>query len=183
MEKYIIGRSATRPNPVYFYDSSTETAPTGLSLATVNIISDTVVIYEGTDHTDYASIPPTMITPCDSFWILKKSNINTNYNIPWVIDGLTNGTLRAVCDGSYKPKLNEKGITTAWILENKLSTHNIRGTLGTCGITSDAYRGELLGIYATLSAIIYIERYNSHFTAGSIKIGNVSHNIHNGANV
>ena len=91
--------------------------------------------------------------------------------MPWVIDGLTNGTLRAVCDGSYKPKLNVKGITTAWILENKLSTHNIRGTVGTCGITSDAYRGELLGIYATLSAISYIERYDSHFTAGSIKIG------------
>ena len=54
---------------------------------------------------------------------------------------------------------------------NKLSTHNIRGTVGTCGITSDAYCGELLGIYATLSAISYIERYNSHFTAGSIKIG------------
>ena len=171
MEFFLIGRSATRSNRIYFYESSITTAPTGLSIATVNIISHTMVIYEGTDYTDYTAVPPTMIALCDSFWILKKSTINANYNLQWVTDGLKNGTLREVCDVSYKPKLNEKGITTAWIFENESSTHNIRGTIGTCGITLDSYQCELLGIYAILSAISYIERYNKSFTTRSIKIG------------
>ena len=43
----------------------------------------------------------------------SNCNLNVNFNLPWVIDGLKHGTLRAVCDESYKPKLNEKSITTA----------------------------------------------------------------------
>ena len=111
-----------------------------------------------------------MATKCNSFWILDNSNINSRYNESWVGRGLLEGTLRAVCDGSYKPKLNDKFITAAWIIEDDKSTSNISGTVATSGIISDSYRGELLGIYAILSIISYIEKYNHHFAIGNIKI-------------
>ena len=81
-------------------------------MATVNIVSDTAVVYKGTDYTDITVVPLTIVALCGFFWILKKSTINTNYNLQWITDGLRNGNLRAVCDGSYKPKLNEKDMTT-----------------------------------------------------------------------
>ena len=102
---------------------------------------------------------------------MQFRNINDRYTDPWVAEGLLKGDLRAVCDGSYKPKLTDKGITAAWIIEDDKSTSNIAGTVATSGITSDPYRGELLGIYALLSAISFIEKYNRHFTTGSINIG------------
>ena len=87
----------------------------------------------------------------------KNSNISEKYTETWLAQGIREGNLRAVCDGSYKPKLTEKGITAAWIIEDEKSANNIIGTVATSGITSDPYRGEILGIYAILSAISYIE--------------------------
>ena len=165
------GTSATRSNPLYFKHTHSTIAPKGISITTVKIISDKIIIFEGTDFTDIEDIPTSMTAKCNSFWILDNSNINTRYNDKWVAQGLLEGTLRAVCDGSYKPTLTDKGITAAWIMEDNKSTSSITGTIATSGITSDPYRGELIGIYAILSAISYIEKYNHHFTLGSIKVG------------
>ena len=158
-----------RSNPIYFQHAHIIVAPTGISLTTVNIISDRIIIFEGTDYTDIDDIPTSMTVKCNSFWVLDNSTINARYNDEWVVQGLLEGTLRAVCDGSYKPKLTDKGITAAWIMEDNKSTSSITGNIATSGITSDPYRGELLGIFAILSAISYIEKYNHHFTLGSIK--------------
>ena len=168
---YIRGRSATRSNPIYFQATNVNTAPTGISLTTVTAISNSIIIFEGTDYTDLNDIPKSMAIKCDSFWILDNSNIKDSYTELWVAEGLLKGNLRSVCDGSYKPKLTDKGTTAAWIIENITSTKNIIGTVATSGISADAYRGELLGIYAILSAISYIEKYNRHFTTGNINIG------------
>lgn len=46
----------------------------------------------------------------------------------------------------------------------------ILDSVATSGISADPYRGELLGIYALLSAISYIERYNDSFTSGTLRI-------------
>ena len=56
------------------------------------------------------------------------------------------------------------------MIEDDKSSSNIVGTVATSGITSDPYRGELLGIFAILSAISYIEKYNNHFYKGIISI-------------
>ena len=101
----------------------------------------------------------------------RKSNISEKYTETWLAQGLLEGNIRVVCGGSFKPKLTEKGITLTWIIEDEKTTSNIIGTVATSGITSDPYRGELLGIYAILSAISYIEKYNRHFITGSINIG------------
>ena len=163
--------SATRSNPIYLLDTLNSVAPTGLSLATVKIISDRFVVFEGTDYTDIDTIPSTISLTCDSYWILDDSTIKDKYYLPWVVEGLRDGNLLAICDGSYKPKLQSNGTTASWVIDNPTSTDNIFGKVATSGITADAYRGELLGIYALLSAISYIERYNNDFTVGSLRIG------------
>ena len=105
---YVMGRSATRSNPIYFQNKNFTIAPTGLYLTTVKIISDKIRIFEGTDYIDINDIPQSMLPKCNSFWILDNSNINKRYNIAWVARGLLEEALRAICDGSYKPKLNDK---------------------------------------------------------------------------
>ena len=47
----------------------------------------------------------------------------------------------------------------------------ILGEVATSGISADPYRGELLGIYAILSVISYIEQFNRNFTSGKFKVG------------
>ena len=115
------GRSATRSNPIYFQDTIVTTAPNGVSLTTVIVISNTVIVFEGTDYTDYQDIPESMAVKCDSFWVLDNSNIKDQYTGNWVAEGLLKGNLRAVCDGSYKPKLTDKGTTAAWIIEDNIN--------------------------------------------------------------
>ena len=111
-----------------------------------------------------------MVSKCNYFWILDNSNINNRYNEAWIARDLLEGTLRTIYDGSYKPKLNDKGITTTWIIEDDKSRNNILGTVATSGITSDTYKCELLGTYAILSVISYVEKYNHHLTVGNIKV-------------
>ena len=82
--------------------------------------------------------------------MLDNSTINTRHNDEWASQGLLEGVLRVVCDGSYEPKLNDRGITDAWIIEDNKSTSNITGTVATSGIKSEPYRRELLGTYSIL---------------------------------
>ena len=142
-----------------------------MSLTTVKPTSDRIVIFEGTDYTNTNNIPKCMAAKCNSFWVLDHSNMKYRHTNSWVGKGLLNGNLRSLCDGCYKPKLTDIGITAAWIIEDDKSTGNIVGTVATSSITSDLYRGELLGIHAILSAISYIKKYNHNFSTGSITIG------------
>ena len=108
-----MGRLATCSNLMYFQNKNVKIEPIEISLTTVKIISDKVIIFEGKDYTDTKDISQSMAPKCNSFRILDKNNINKRYNEAWIARGLLEGTLRAVCDGSYKPKLNDKGITAA----------------------------------------------------------------------
>ena len=167
---YCRGRAATRTNPIYLRRSTTTTVPLFMAFTTVLVISEGLVLFEGTDYTDILTLPRTLALNCDAYWILDNSNIKSKYRAPWVTEELSRGTLLAVCDGSYKPNLAPNGITAAWVIENSSSTDKILGSVATSGVTADPYRGELLGIYALLSAISYIERYNNNFTSGTLRI-------------
>ena len=57
-----------------------------------------------------------------------------------------------------------------WVIESPTTKDQITGVVITSGITTEAYRGKLLGIYAILSALSYIERYNNDFTTGHLRI-------------
>ena len=164
-------RSSTRTNQVFIH-SNPQTAPSDiLTYTTVMNISDNVVRFEGTDSSDITSIPPCIAPVGDPFWILDSSNVLQRYNEPWITNGLQNGSLLAVCDGSYKPKLCANGVSAAFIIESQHGQSTLWGNVATSGISADPYRGELLGIYATLSAISFIERHNHSFTHGKINIG------------
>ena len=168
---YSRSRSSTRTNQIFIY-SNPQVLPTGpLTYTTVLKVNDNIIRFEGTDLSDISSIPPCMASVGDSFWVLDSSNIRQCYNELWITDGLQNGSLLAVCDGSYKPKLCANGISAAFIIESPEGQSPLKGTVATSGISADPYRGELLGIYATLSAISFVERYNTSFTNGKIKIG------------
>ena len=168
---YYKSRAATRTNPIYI-KSTQQTSPTGpLAFTTVDIINENVIRFEGTDHTDTSLLPLCYSYPCDSYWVLKSSNIHQIFNEKWIADDLRSGSLLAICDGSYKPNLYSNGVTAAFVIESINGHTPISGTVAISGISADPYRGELLGIYTTLSAISFIERYNSHFTDGKIRIG------------
>ena len=57
-----------------------------------------------------------------------------------------------------------------WVIESTTTKDQITRKVATSGITVDAYRGKLLGIYAILSPLSYIEHYNNNFTAGHLHI-------------
>ena len=62
---YAMGRSATCSNQIYFQNKNVTIAPTGISLTTVKIISDKIIIFEGTDYTDVNDIPQKMAPKCN----------------------------------------------------------------------------------------------------------------------
>ena len=64
----------------------------------------------------------------------------------WMVIGLQDGTLRAVCDGSYKPCLFKKGTSAAWVIEHGDQSECISRKVAIAGIKADSYRGELVGI-------------------------------------
>ena len=113
LTSFIKDISATRSNPIYFQDTQMSTAPIGLSLTTVKVISDRIIVFKGIDYTNRNTIPEIMVAKCNSFWILDHSNIKDRCCYTWVIDGLYNGNLRVVCDGSYEPELTDKDIAAA----------------------------------------------------------------------
>ena len=165
------GRSSTRTNQI-FLRSNPQITPSGqLCFTTVGSIDDGIIKFEGTDYTDVSLLPSCISSNSDSYWTLANSNIQQQYSEEWVIKGLSEGTLVAVCDGSYKPDLYNNGVTAAFTIESSEGLRSIMGTVAICGISADPYRGELLGIYTTLSAISFIERHNSSFTSGKIRIG------------
>jgi len=71
----ILGKSATRFNPIYTQDINVTTDPINISLTTVKVISNRIIIFEGTDFTDKDVIQNLMAVKCNSFWILDNSNI------------------------------------------------------------------------------------------------------------
>ena len=127
-------RFATRTNQL-FSKFQNQTAPTGpLALTTILHLSDTIILFEGTYYTDIDKLTPMISLSCDSFWILKSSNIHHIYNQHWVAAGLQSCTLLAVCDGSYKLKLSPNVITAAFIMEGPGCTTPLSGHVTTSGI-------------------------------------------------
>ena len=70
---FILGRSATHSNPIYYQDTNVTADPTGISLTTVKVISNRIIVFKGTDFTDKNDIPNSMAVKYNSFWILNNS--------------------------------------------------------------------------------------------------------------
>ena len=103
-------------------------------------------------------------------WLLQNVT-EQNLNQPeWIIEGLAQGKMTAVCDGSYQPALSENWVSAAWQIETQPRQY-ICGKATVAGHVADAYRGELLGIYGILTLIKQIEQMHPTYAKGSIEIG------------
>ena len=129
------------------------------------------VTLDGYATTTSNPIQPTLYTKNNNFfWILHRSKGLELVQQQWVIGGLETGTMKAICDGSYKPKLCPHLITACWKIEGNIG-ETIEGLAATKGHSADAYRSELLGIYGLLNLILYIELHNSSYNKGFLKVG------------
>ena len=117
-----------------------------------NEIAD-VVQLEGYAGPSISKLQPNIVTSLRTYNELSNSEI---YKIHqhWFQTGLQHGTLRAACDGSYKPRMSSTLITAAWSIESDDVRHNMNGTIATNGIKSDSYRAELLGIYTKHTRVV-----------------------------
>ena len=154
---YTRGRLISVPSP--------EAVPT-----TVREINENTIILEGYDVIITDTITTASSQSTNEYWILNNSNGLTSVQSPWLLQGLIHGTLLAVCDGSYKPKLSPNLIAAAWRIEARCGG-NLTGTSAVMGHAADAYRAELLGIYGLLSLISYIESSNEQYQKGTLRIG------------
>lgn len=75
---------------------------------------------------------------------------HTNITGPstWLAAAISTGTLIAATDGSYMRHLAPDTCASAFILECTAGSGRFTGTFATSGPTSNAYRGELLGLLA-----------------------------------
>ena len=69
-----------RSNLTCFQHAHNAVTLTGISLTTVEIFSDRIIFFEGTDYTDIDEILSTMIFKFDSSWVLDNSTNNTRQN-------------------------------------------------------------------------------------------------------
>ena len=106
-----------------------------------------------------------------NFWILERSNIAHEARQTWLVQELQSGTLRCICDGSYKPSQTTQGIAAAWAIEAASSGHKVEGVVAIDGHRGSSYRAELLGVQAVIMALLYVETVNPGYAKGSINIG------------
>lgn len=140
-------------------------------MATVQVITEDIVQLEGTSTTNYNDLPPLSSHWSPSCWLSHHCHNPDDLNGKWFADGLYNSTLRAVCNGYYKPKLTTHGCTTAYIIEDAQRQFQVYSKVALAHMRTDAYHGELSGILSIISAVKFAERHNSYYKGGSLRIG------------
>ena len=157
--------NAIRNNPTYITSGGVIPLTSNPIHTTVTVLSPTLVKFEGIVNENLIhnipspdnNLPSPIVKNKHIFWMLTQSNITSHAESKWIKDGLTKGDLRAVCDGSFKPKLTKKGISASWVIESDDQKNQMTGICCTENKKGDAYRAELLGIYTLLNAIYFIE--------------------------
>ena len=74
----------------------------------------------------------------------------------WLAEALHHGSAVLVCDGSYQPKLNKNLGAAAWTIECSSTKKRAIGVLISTTSTANAYRSELIGIYAALALTLAV---------------------------
>ena len=78
----------------------------------------------------------------------------------WLAKALQQGSAVLVCDGSYQPKLNKNLGATAWTIECSSTKEMAVGVLISTTSTANAYRSELIGIYAALALTLAVTEFH-----------------------
>jgi len=140
-------------------------------MATVNVLTEDLVQLEDYAPQTYETLPSLSIIQQSRQWIHTHCTDPRQLQSEWFITGLRQGRLIAICDGSYKPNLTDKGCTASWIIEDSQHNKAVKGKLAISNMKVDAYRGELLGILQILSAIQFAESKATNYDNGSIRLG------------
>ena len=161
----------TRHNRAFQATGLVPSIPFDSHFATVSAITETSVRLESAS-TSFPPIAPSIPTIQRKHkWIFSHSTNEHATREAWFARGLSQGTLLAVCDGSYKPYTYKHGCSAGWILEDATRQHSIKGTAAIAGTKADAYRGELLGIYGILMTIWNFELRHPAYSKGSLRVG------------
>ena len=148
----------TRQDKRFSFNGTIAAPPPNLCRTTVTQINDSIIKDEGYDrHTPQEEEGGEHNLQTSDSWLLQNVT-EQNLNQPeWIIEGLAQGKMTAVCDGSYQPALSENWVSAAWRIETQPRQY-ICGKATVAGHVADAYRGELLGIYGILTLIKQIEQ-------------------------
>ena len=164
--------NATRSNQLFITSGGIVPRPKTLHYTTVTVLSPTLVRFEGyCTNLHHGPLSPSFRQATHSFWILENSNITQHAHSAWIYQGLLQGNLRAVCDGSFQPHLISNGMSTSWVIESTDQQHRIEGYCCIADDAADAYRAELLGIYAIINAVYFIEESCAQQFQGILNIG------------
>ena len=151
-----------------------DTPPPNLHPVTITHQGGNIIHCDGYDSTttNNSHFAETLSQESTS-WLLQNVDKLDHIRSEWLTEGMTNGLLIAVCDGSYQPALSKTMVLAAWRIEANPCQY-ICGKATTAGHAADAYRGELPGIYGLLTLIQFAESVCPLYTKGHIQIGCVN---------
>ena len=93
-----------------------------------------------------------------------------NNNVDWLAGALRNQTAVLECGGSYQPNLNRNIGSSAWTIECIPTGNKTMGVLPSTTIESNAYRSELIVIYASLILVLAVTEVHN-ITSGKLLTG------------
>ena len=162
----------TRHSSKFTYVDTSTSQPFNIVPTTVKTLHDGTLTWHGVvSDNDYFHLPKCTDPPALDFWVLKECPILTHCNQEWLLEGLYNGTLWCVCDRSYKSKQHSTAVTVAWVFASHLCIHKLLGKVAVSSLNGDAYRGELLGIYAVLSTLLFLEQSHPDHPPWQLRVG------------
>ena len=88
-------------------------------------------------------------------------------SLEWVVEGLKEGSLVCVTDGSYFKKKAPNVCSAGWIIADRRTKRQIGGTLVEISPSADSYRGEMLGMLAIRLFLLAVEEFYSAVTTSN----------------
>jgi hypothetical protein len=145
-------RSRTRSEQTYIRIRSDPSATPSGNPASVTSINETSIRYLGFG-------PPFAVSAQqpDDFWQylftwggewMWDGVEDPQQDLQWLVDGLKNGTLLCVTDGSYHKKLAPTVSGAGWLICCTSAHKMLRGNFYEISPSASSYRGELLGLVA-----------------------------------
>ena len=163
----------SRAQANYQKTGRTNNPPQGCQRGTFHYLSSDVITFEGSapihhsSCTGYSSLDD-IFTEWGETWVWKHFSIENNGE--WLADAIRGGTAILVCDGSYQPKLSTSTGAAAWTIECTATNKRTMSVLPSTTRVANAYRSELVGLYASLALVLAITKFHT-ITEGSLLAG------------
>ena len=140
-------RYSLRSGSRFRWTHSKQVKPPWLRYASVTTITDDIVAL-------HSSAPPPILTlPSYDFWSVLRSfdnqslwdNFDCDGDGSWLTNGMANGTLVAVHDGSYMREVEPNACSAAYMIRCNATGLRAKGSVAEWSESADNYRAEILG--------------------------------------